>query len=82
MIGYANRHEIYWRDTNTAESSYHVSLSSCFKNLESAWNIMRVHGCMNDLSYEKEKGEKQLYLKPEVFTLKIVMIIVYHCIFY
>lgn len=36
---------------------------------------------MNYLCHEEGEGEKQLYLKPEVFTLKIAMLVLYHCIF-
>lgn len=43
---------------------------------------MRVHVWANNLCHEEEEGEKQLYLKPEIFTLKIVMIILYYCVFF
>lgn len=38
---------------------------------------MRVH----NLCHEEEEEKKQLYPKPEILTLKIVMIILYYCVF-
>lgn len=38
---------------------------------------------MNYLCNEDDnEGEKELYLKPDKFTLNIVVIIFYHCFFF